>query len=246
MCERPARDRLVDEQLHHHELVDRHPRDALEQRLEARVELVGAAPPRSRAPTRPPRARQRVAGEQQPLGPLRPDRGAPTARSSARPRRAPADSRSWPRPRSRAGPSTAPCRCRRRRRSRAPCRPPACRTRNRLMKPRTLRLIIWKSTIGSQVPSGSWLRAWTAGSSGEPSGDPVDAEALAHRLRRARRGRSRRRSRCRCPTSAITCTSGRGSARSTQAASSRGISSVIPLPRSGRSSVIRATRPSTS
>ena len=41
-------------------------------------------------------------------------------------------------------------------------------------------------------------------------------------------------------------TAGSRLARSTQAATSRGISSVIPLPRSGRSSVIRATRPSRS
>ena len=37
----------------------------------------------------------------------------------------------------------------------------------RLMKPRTFRHIIWKSTIGSQAPSGSWFAAMTAGSSGE-------------------------------------------------------------------------------
>ena len=43
---------------------------------------------------------------------------------------------------------------------------------NRLMNPRTFRLIIWKSVTGSQVPDGSWFRAWTAGSSGEPSGAP--------------------------------------------------------------------------
>ena len=40
------------------------------------------------------------------------------------------------------------------------------------MKPRTLRRIICQSTIGSQVPDGSWLAAWTAGSSGDP-GSPI-------------------------------------------------------------------------
>jgi hypothetical protein len=42
----------------------------------------------------------------------------------------------------------------------------------RLMKPFTLRLIIWKSTIGSQTPAGSWFFICTAGSSGEPVGTP--------------------------------------------------------------------------
>ena len=52
------------------------------------------------------------------------------------------------------------------------------------MKPRTLRDIIWKSTTGSQVPAGSWLRAITIGSTGEPvrharaPGDLAHAPAL--------------------------------------------------------------------
>ncbi len=42
------------------------------------------------------------------------------------------------------------------------------------MKPRTLRLIIMKSTTGSQGCVGSWLAATTRGSIGEPSGhEPV-------------------------------------------------------------------------
>ena len=49
---------LVDEQLHHHQLVDRHARDALEQDLEALVELLARRRTRSRAPTRPPRCRR--------------------------------------------------------------------------------------------------------------------------------------------------------------------------------------------
>ena len=65
--------------------------------------------------------------------------------------------------------------------------------------------------------------------------------------RRSRRGRSRRRSPCPLPASSITWTAGSRSARSTHATSSRDIArGVIPLPRSGRSSVIRATRPVTS
>ena len=47
------------------------------------------------------------------------------------------------------------------------------------------------------------------------------------------------------PDRAITWTAGSRSARSTHCASSTGRSSVIPLPRSGRLSVMRATRPST-
>jgi len=43
----------------------------------------------------------------------------------------------------------------------------------RLMKPRTLRDIIWKSVTGSQFDSGAWLAAITAGSSGEPGGPPA-------------------------------------------------------------------------
>ena len=44
----------------------------------------------------------------------------------------------------------------------------------------------------------------------------------------------------------ITCTAGSRLARSTHAASSRGKSSVMPLPRAGRLSVMRATRSVTS
>ena len=44
---------------------------------------------------------------------------------------------------------------------------------NRDMKPRTLRRIICQSTIGSQVPRGSWFAAWTIGSSGEPGPSPI-------------------------------------------------------------------------
>ena len=43
------------------------------------------------------------------------------------------------------------------------------------MKPRTLRLIICQSTTGSQVPDGSWLAAWIAGSSGEPGSPSTPA-----------------------------------------------------------------------
>ena len=45
------------------------------------------------------------------------------------------------------------------------------------MKPRRLRLIICQSTTGSQVCEGSWLAAWTAGSSGEPASAAI-AQAL--------------------------------------------------------------------
>jgi hypothetical protein len=48
----------------------------------------------------------------------------------------------------------------------------------RLMKPRTFRHIIWKSTTGSQTRSGSWFAAWTAGSSGE---EPPPAASSASR-----------------------------------------------------------------
>src|SRR4029077_2951605 len=62
-------ERLVDEHLHHHQLVDPQPCDPLQQRLEALVELIG----RRRLGRQPPLLRllaaQRVAGQQQPLGP---------------------------------------------------------------------------------------------------------------------------------------------------------------------------------
>ena len=48
----------------------------------------------------------------------------------------------------------------------------------RLMKPRTFRRIIWKSTIGSQVSPGVWFRAWTRGSRGEPSGAPSSSPSM--------------------------------------------------------------------
>ena len=50
-------ERLVDEHLHHHQLVDRHPGDPLEQALEARVELLGRGGLGRQPPLRPPARR---------------------------------------------------------------------------------------------------------------------------------------------------------------------------------------------
>ena len=76
---------LVDQELHHLQLVERHPRDARRQRVGARVELIG----RRRLDRQPPLqrlgARQAVAGEQQALGALR----AQARRPQRRRRRAP-------------------------------------------------------------------------------------------------------------------------------------------------------------
>ena len=41
---------------------------------------------------------------------------------------------------------------------------------NKLMNPRTLRLIICQSTTGSHVSLGRWFAAMVAGSIGEPGG----------------------------------------------------------------------------
>src|SRR6266511_2177488 len=111
------------------------------------------------------------------------------------------------------------------------------------MKPRTLRDIIWKSTTGSQPPPGSWLAAMTAGSSGDPDG--ASARPRPSPIPSADARSYPPQNPVPLPARAMTCTFGSRFARSTHAASSRGISSVIPLPRSGRSRVIRAIRPST-
>ena len=95
-----------------------------------------------------------VAREQQPLGALGADAVRPQRGGRRRPTRGRAGSRCARRRRSPAGPSRAPCRCRRPRRSRAPCRPRACPQWNRLMKPRTLRLIIASRPSGPRARAG--------------------------------------------------------------------------------------------
>src|SRR5258707_14191580 len=66
-------ERLVDEQVLYDQLVARYPRDPLAKRLEALVELVGGSRLRRESPLDRRGAVDRVAGEQQPLGPGRPD-----------------------------------------------------------------------------------------------------------------------------------------------------------------------------
>jgi hypothetical protein len=80
--------RLVEHQLHHDELVNRHPGDARQQALEARVELIAWRALDGEAPGDGLGARQATTGEQQSLGLLEanavdPERGgrrAPHAR----------------------------------------------------------------------------------------------------------------------------------------------------------------------
>ena len=94
---------------------------------------------------------------------------------------------------------------------------------NRLMNPRTLRLMPCQSSTGSQTSPGSWF------------GMPCSANSLRSYPPQKPLP---------LPDSAITWISGSRFARSTASASSRGVSSVIALARSGRSRVMRATRPS--
>ena len=47
------------------------------------------------------------------------------------------------------------------------------------MKPRTFRDMNWKSVTGSQLLSGAWLAAITAGSSGEPCGASAEIPAIS-------------------------------------------------------------------
>ena len=65
--------RLVHQQLHHHQLVDGHQSDPLEECLEARVELGGGRGLDREPPLVRLAAGEQVAGEEQPLGALRPD-----------------------------------------------------------------------------------------------------------------------------------------------------------------------------
>ncbi len=73
-------ERLVDQHLHHHQLVDRQPGDALEQLLEALVELLRRRRLGRQPPLRRLLAAQRVAGQQQALGPHRPQPRRPQRR----------------------------------------------------------------------------------------------------------------------------------------------------------------------
>jgi hypothetical protein len=66
-------ERLVDEQLHHHQLIDRQTRDSLHKHLRTLVQILSVRRLDRQAPLERLAARQRVTREQQPLCALRAD-----------------------------------------------------------------------------------------------------------------------------------------------------------------------------